>query len=412
MRRRPYTGVYGFIAAGRSYFVPTFLNMTPAHVPTDLLGEVITGVMRSGEEYGQNVRQRLRDKYFLIDHYAATSRRNPIPGQGELSTPQQPLPRLSVYEDFVQSHLHLDRGGSYVLEAARNRGVAESIQHLARDCHPPKTGLSSMLAQSVVTLVRPELVASTCAVFVVDLDNDAVALLLNVRDKHGNARGGKVESCASLSSVKEMQDMLTEISEAWDWHTDTTASDQPIAPSSEQESARWRQAVCRFQRLGGCLRRSFDSARCAANLGLPEGWPVLVDQDEYPTDEDLSLLEARHQFPDERAPWMMEEQRLAAEGRSDVSADTLDDLTAGLDSLDTTANTDVSPEKPNTKSVTKSALTAQQREAIMFLKEQRRYPNKWIAEQVGVKEWRVAELTKGMPGVNPYNRQRRTGFGF
>lgn len=413
MQTAGHGGVYGFIAAGRSYLVYQEDGMgRVSDAPLELLAECIDGVIRFGGQYGQHVRQRLRDQCFW-----KTTAYDSDPGSAPIP---EKYPSVDFFTQFVESHPRCFKSAvSWLLES---RTLPNALETVDRDLKPIAPGLESLLSSPVVPLIRPERWGGLQVAVVVDLDSDAVAILKPVGyDTYQQKDTWGVRSCASLSSLDDLHDMANDVRDPAFFRYDTT-NDRRRPNSTmyvtsgahryyqEQmdlpyEEARWRKAVTRFQRLEGSVLRSFDTARCGANLGRPQGWPTLLDEDAYPTDEDVSRLAWRHLFPDERPSWLAEEQHVAADEGPGVPGETLDELSSGLNALDAT---DIGA--PSAVATRKRGLTDQQRQAILFWKGLELYPNRWIANKVGATEGQVQRLTRGMPKVAPrsfYHRQQR-----
>lgn len=411
----------GFIAGGRSYLTLMETNYS-TNLRHSLLLSDIWHQSQQSDEWGRRVLNGLRKQQFLSDVDLDSC--HPFDPPSAL----QPLPDLVTIKRFLGTELAAVAGDEQRTQAlmgdiisigkrAENKDFSQKHPHrllwaLAEEMTPNFTDpkghqglktndwLDLLLSAPMLTLVTPERSwhrgSAISTAFVVDFDNDTVSSMRKIdTERKGPDGPWEILSCAQLSAQEQLAHMREDLHSP-----DINAFCPPFWQQLGGEAQ--RSNLSRFNQLGGAALRSFLYSPCAANLGRPPGFPLLVDKDRYPVDDDPYLLDERYRQEVDLVPMdgaEVEETELERLTREAVEAHDLYGFTS--EQLVDVART----VQPATGRRGKREITPQMYNLIIALKHTRDFPNWRISEMVGATQTLVQQLTAGMPPAKRHTRR-------
>lgn len=396
-----FSGLYGFIAGGRTYLVPH--NAAEEAYPI-----LLDGLIKQGpqiDEWACRALSNLRTKHFLSETDLKPDAEQPLPDLTTIRRFMGTKLRCNIYTVGDPAELALD---VEQVEKQASKRYSTNGSPVDRSCDTlraladqtasnqllySKPNWGHWLGAPLLTLMSPEHLSyhgsPLTTAFVVDLDNDTVALMERMYTSTGDGPW-EVASCAQLSSPRQLSEMRPDL---------TTSSrlvpSHPFwqrLPTTQQQ----HRNISRVHQMGGHALRSFLRSPCAANLRRPPGFPLLIDEDRYPVDDELDLLEERYQLEVEAVPatrlgFPLPETQLEKLTRAAFEAQEIYDLTS--EQLVNTAKSFT----PSTTLHGDLRLTPHLYNLIINLKKTRKFDNKRISTMLGVSKSLVQNLTAGMP---------------
>lgn len=389
-----------------------------------VLMEKIVNQGASTDAWAGHALNGLRNKLFLsdVDLFAKVN----IDRDHPVST-GQPLPDLTTIRQLMGSALaYTFDGEGWVPTLACNPESVEQraalIYNPAKTVHrllevltedtarddlvygAPRWG--HLLRAPLLTLTSPDhteyIGHNLEQAFVVDLDHDTVALIERLHTENGDGRWDgrwEVESCARLSDRRQLSDMRTDLY--------AKQQDNPAPLWQQLPSLQQRSNLRRFNKLGGPALRSFLYSPCAANLGRPSGFPLLVNEDLYPVDDKPDLLEDRYRQKADTLP-----APVFGDPLPETELEQLTRVAFETQRLDTFSTEELiqaaRSHKPRYTAYGygDTELTPKLYNLIIKLKKTRDFTNFRIGDLLGVPESLVQTLTKGMPRVKPKSARR------
>lgn len=426
-------GVYGFIAAGRTYLVPHALEDDGDFSRFSTVGATYISLLTRIRGQGNtkhwwlgDVLNNVRRKYFLsdLDAHANTedAAHQPLPSEmhvrqclGSALAPKKKNwlhRKYSGRQRLEYDPTNMERSARETTAATRPACLlAELTQEVTYGfldgpysscCWSELQRVPLLRLTSTDYPTQGDRVVSTA--FVVDLDNDTVAALerLPISAPDG---GWEVVSCARLSSSQQLGDMNNDL--GWWQERIFSGTSEPLWTRLTTQAL--ASNLSRFNELGGSTMRNFLHSPCAANLRRPPGFPLLVDQTRYPVDDVPDLLEAPYRRNRHLGSLPLDGD---SQGETDMERLTRKAFeTHDLDTL-TSEQLSVAARRSDQKHfhVSKhNTITPQMYKMILKLKTTRDFTNERIGRIVGVPKDIIGGLTAGMPRAKP-KRKRLPGL--